>query len=180
MLTKITTGKVRFSYANLFTPKAAQDGGMPKYSVSLIIPKSDTVTLSKINAAVEAAKKEGAASQWNGQIPPVLKLPLRDGDAERPNDEAYKNNMFFNCSSNNKPGIIDKGGNEIISPEEIVSGDFGKVSVNFYAFNKNGNRGIAAGLGNILFLEKGEPLSSQSSAWDDFADEIGGDNSGLV
>ena len=58
---KIITGKVRFSYANVWEPKSI-NGGEPKYSVSIIIPKTDEETLKKINVAIEAAKSQGTAS----------------------------------------------------------------------------------------------------------------------
>lgn len=96
MPTKVITGKVRFSYANVFEPKSV-NGGTPKYSVSLIIPKSDKKTLDKINTAIETVKKEGV-HKWGGKIPANLKLPLRDGDKDRPDDEAYANSYFINVN----------------------------------------------------------------------------------
>ena len=100
---KVITGpNTRWSYCNVWQPKSI-NGGTPKYSVSLIIPKSDTVTINKIKAAIEAAYKEGEAKlKGNGRSVPalsVLKTPLRDGDAERPDDEAYANAYFVNANS---------------------------------------------------------------------------------
>ena len=170
---KVITGKdTRWSYANVWQPKSI-NGGTPKYSVSLIIPKSDTVTLGKIKAAIEAAYKEGEAKlKGNGLSVPALaaiKTPLRDGDAERPDDEAYANSYFVNANSTTKPGIVDADRNEIIDSSEVYSGVYGRASINFYAFNSNGNRGIACGLNNLQKIRDGEPLGGHASAAEDFA-----------
>jgi len=169
---KVVTGKVRFSYVNVFEPKSV-NGSTPKYSVSLIIPKDDTATIDKITAAIEAAYKNGEAKlKGNGRTVPalsVMKTPLRDGDMERPDDEAYANSYFVNTNCTRKPGVVDSNLNEIIDPEEIYSGCYGRASINFYAFNNNGNKGIACGLNNIQKLADGEHLGGRSSAASDFA-----------
>lgn len=172
---KVITGSdTRWSYANVWEPKAI-NGGTPKYSVSLIIPKSDTVTIKKIEAAIEAAYKEGEAKlKGNGRSVPalsVLKTPLRDGDAERPDDEAYANAYFINANSATAPGIVDADRQPILDRSEVYSGVYGRASINFYAFNSNGNKGIACGLNNLQKIRDGEPLGGKSRAEDDFADE---------
>lgn len=164
--TKVITGKVRFSYANVWEPKSI-NGGDEKYSVSLIIPKSDKETIAKINAAVEAAKKEGI-SKFGGKIPANLKLPLRDGDLDRPDDEAYANSYFVNANSTTKPNIVDKNVQPILDSTEFYSGCYGRASIVFYAFNSNGNKGIACGLQNLQKLADGEPLGGRSRAENDF------------
>ena len=171
---KVITGPdTRWSYANVWEPKAI-NGGTPKYSVSLIIPKSDTVTIKKIEAAIEAAYKEGEAKlKGNGRSVPalsVLKTPLRDGDAERPDDEAYANAYFVNANSATAPGIVDADRQPILDRSEVYSGVYGWASINFYAFNSNGNKGIACGLNNLQKIRDGEPLGGKSRAEDDFAD----------
>ena len=147
----------------------------PKYSVSLIIPKSDTVTINRIKAAIEAAYKEGEAKlKGNGRSVPalsVLKTPLRDGDAERPDDEAYANAYFVNANSATAPGIVDADRQPILDTSEVYSGVYGRASINFYAFNSNGNKGIACGLNNLQKIRDGEPLGGKSRPEDDFADE---------
>lgn len=165
--TKVVTGVVRLSYANVWEPKSI-NGSAEKYSVSLIIPKSDKKTIAAINAAVDAAIKEGAG-KFGGKIPnkAALKLPLRDGDAER-EDEAYKDSFFVNANSTTPPQIVDSRVQPILDRSEVYSGVYARVSVTFYAFNSNGNRGIACGLGNIQKVRDGEPLSSSSNAEDDF------------
>lgn len=156
----------RFSYLHCWEPEAI-NGGEPKYSVSAIIPKPDKETIKKIQAAVEAAKQE-ALSKWGGKIPPNLKLPLRDGDIDRPEDEAYKGCYFFNANSRQAPQVVDKQVQPILDQIEVYSGCYGRISVNFYGYNSNGNRGVAAGLGNIQKLKDGEALSSRTNAEDDF------------
>ena len=169
--TKVITGKVRFSYAHVFEPSAINEGDDKKYSVSILVPKKDLQTLARIKNAIEAATQEGKG-KWNGKIPTVLKLPLRDGDAERPDDEAYEGMMFLNASSKNKPGIVDEDRVEVMSRDDFYSGCFGRASVNFYAFNVSGNKGIAVGLNNLQKLEDGDRLSGGgSSASDDFGSD---------
>lgn len=165
--TKVVTGKVRLSYAHVWEPASINDS-KPKYSVSLIIPKSDKETIKKINAAVDAAIEEGIA-KFGGKKPnkAALKLPLRDGDTER-EDEAYKNSFFVNANSTTAPQIVDRAVNPILDREEVYSGCYARVSVNFYAYNTNGNRGIACGLGNIQKVADGEPLGGRTNAKDDF------------
>ena len=170
--TKVITGKVRFSYVNIFKSRAFQAGQDAKYSVCLLIPKEDKATIKKIKAAIDAAVQDGISSKWGGKKPANLKLPLRDGDAERA-DEApeYEGMYFLNCNSTQKPGIVDKDLNEILDPDEVYSGCYGKISDTFYGYNSNGNRGIAAGLGNIQKLRDGESLGGRSNAADDFQTE---------
>ena len=171
----------RISFANIWEPKAI-NGGDEKYSVSCLIPKSDKKTLARIQKAVEAAKEEGKARKWSGKIPPNLKLPLRDGDIDRPDDENYEDCYFLNASSKDAPQVVDRKVNPVLDPMMVYSGCYCNVSVNFYAFNANGNRGVAAGLGNIQFVRDGERLSGKASADADFdaledddEDVLGGD-----
>jgi len=173
---KVITGPdTRWSYANVWEAKSI-NGGTPKFSVSLIIPKSDTRTIAKIKAAIEAAYREGEAKlKGNGKtVPPLsaIKTPLRDGDTERPDDPAYANSYFINANSSTAPGIVDADRQPILDRSEVYSGVYGRVSINFYAFNSNGNRGIACGLNNLQKIRDGEPLGGKSRAEDDFATEI--------
>ena len=173
MATKVVTGKVRFSYVNIFNSRSFKDGQDAKYSICLLIPKEDKATIKKIKAAIDEAIQEGISSKWNGKKPANLKLPLRDGDAERA-DEApeYEGMLFLNANSTQKPGIVDKDLNEILDPDEVYSGCWGRASVNFFAYDSNGNRGIGCGLNNIQKLKDGERLgAARASAEDDFGDD---------
>lgn len=159
----------RFSYLHCWEPDSI-NGSEPKYSVSAIIPKSDTKTVEVIKAAVEQAKKD-SVSKWGGKIPANLKLPLRDGDIDRPDDEAYAGCYFFNANSRQAPEIVDAQVQPILNQAEVYSGCYGRISVTFYGYNSNGNRGIAAGLGNIQKLRDGDPLGGRTRAEDDFEPE---------
>lgn len=173
---KVVTGKVRFCFCHVFEPAAmeGQPEEMAKYSVCVIIPKSDTQTIEKIKKAIEAAKVVGKSKLADkaGKIPSTIKLPLRDGDEERPDDPAFENAYFLNATSNRKPTIVDRNLDLIMDKEDFYSGVYGRVSLNLFAFNTNGNKGIAVGLQNLQKLEDGEMLAGGSTANEDF----GGDN----
>jgi len=175
LATKVKTGKVRLSYCSIWEPKASFDGAKPKYSTSVIVPKSDTKTIAAIETAIQAAYEEGLGKlKGNAKTAPslnVLKTPLRDGDLERPDDEAYKDSYFFNANSTTAPGVVDADLNEILDHTEIYSGVYARVSVNFYAYNTGTAKGIACGLNNIMKLADGEPLAGKISAADDFAED---------
>lgn len=167
--TRVVTGEVRLSYAHLFEPQSV-NGGKPKYSVSVIIPKSDRDTIGRIERAIDAAIEAGVG-KFGGKRPPkaALKLPLRDGDTER-DDEAYAGCVFVNANSVQPPEVVDAALNPILSASEVYSGCYARVSLSFYAFNTNGNRGVACGLGNVQKLRDGAPLGgARASAADDFA-----------
>ncbi len=171
--TKVTTGEVRFSYANVFVP-TSMEGNDPKYGVALLIPKTDTETVKFIQQAIQAAAEEGKA-KLGGKIPAKLKTTFRDGDEEKPDDEAYAGHYFLNCSSKTKPGVVKKGSAglvEITDETEFYSGCYGKAVVNFYAYNSNGNKGVSAGLNNLLKTRDGEAFAGKARAEDDFADEF--------
>ena len=171
---KVITGKdTRWSYCNVWEAKAI-NGGTPKFSVSLLIPKTDTVTVKKIKAAIEAAYREGEAKlKGNGKtVPPLtaIKTPLRDGDAERPDDPAYAGHYFLNANSATAPGIVDADCQPILTRSEVYSGVYGRASISFYAFNSSGNRGVACGLNNLQKIRDGEPLGGRASAESEFSD----------
>jgi hypothetical protein len=166
--TKVITGvKTRLSYFHGWEP-ASINGGEPKYSVSVLIPKTDKETINAISKAVDAAIEDGVA-KFGGKKPnkAALKLPLRDGDMER-EDEAYKDHYFINANSKTAPQIVDKAVKPILDREEVYSGCYARVSLNFYAFNSNGNKGVACGLGNIQKIKDGESLGNRSTAAEDF------------
>lgn len=169
----ITSRDTRWSYCHIFEPTAISEGATPKYSVSLIIPKTDTATLSKIKAAIHVAYKEGESKlKGNSKIVPALtaiKTPLRDGDADRPDDPAYEGAYFINATSTTAPGVVDKDLNPVLDKTIIFSGVYGRASINFYAYNANGAKGIACGLQNLQYIRTGEPLGGRASAESDFA-----------
>lgn len=156
----------RFSFLHCWEPDSV-NGSEPKYSVSAIIPKSDTETIAKIKAAIETAKQD-SISKWGGKIPSTLKMPLRDGDIDRPEDEAYAGSYFLNANSREAPQVVDRRVQPILDRSEVYSGCYGRISVNFYGYSSNVNRGIAAGLGNIQKIKDGETLGGRMSAKEEF------------
>ena len=167
--TKVITGKnTRLSYFHGWEPTSI-NGGPERYSVSVLIPKDDKETVKAINNAVDAAIEEGIA-KFGGKKPnkAAIKLTLRDGDTER-EDEAYAGHWFINANSKTAPQIVDKAVKPILDRDEVYSGCYARVSLNFYAFNSNGNKGVACGLGNIQKIRDGESLGGKTSASDDFS-----------
>lgn len=166
MSTVTTTTEVRLSYTNLLAPRA-QDDEKPDvltYSTALLIPKSDKATIAAMKKAIDEALTDGIAKKWGGKKPNGLKYPLRDGDTDRPDDEDYKGMMFMNAKGPRggaeKPILFDKNGNETTDQNDIYSGVWARVSVQFYAFDKSGSKGVAAGLVSVLSMGRGEPLGS--------------------
>lgn len=170
--TKVITGKVRFSYVSIFQKKSfnGEDG---KYQITLLIPKSDKKTVSKIKAAIKAATDEGITSKWNGKKPGKLWNPLQDGDEDgKAETNPEYEGMYFVCAkSNSRPGIVDKDLNEILDPDEVYSGAYGRASITFYPYNNSSN-GIAAALNNVQKLADGDRLgSARATAEEDFGDD---------
>lgn len=183
--TKVITGKVRFSYLNVFEPTAIDENSRKTYNVSLIIPKSDTVTISKIKKAIEAAKElyKSKLVDKNGKMPATMWNPLRDGDLERGDSPEYENSFFVNAKSEVRPGLVDKDLNPIMSKDELYSGCYGRASISFFGFNQSGNKGISCGLNNLQKLSDGEPLGGGASAESDFGGEnayVGDDGDDLL
>lgn len=168
--TKVVTGMVRFSYLHVWEPSAIDEGQEPKYSASLIISKSDKKTLKEIKHAVENAKIQGKTSKFGGKVPANLKTPLRDGDEERPGDEAYENSYFLNANCKTRPGVVDQDCNKILDQDEVYSGCYGRASITFYPFNTSGNKGVACGLNHLQKVKEGEPLGGRSTAESDFSE----------
>lgn len=170
--TKVITGPdTRWSYANVWEPKSV-NGATPKFGVCLVVPKSDTRTIDRIQAAIVAAYEEGEAKlKGNGKTVPALatlRTPLRDGDLERPDDDVYKDCYFINAKSANAPGIVDADCNPILNRSEVYSGVYGRASISFYVYNNSGNRGIGCSLNNLQKIRDGEPLGGKASAASDF------------
>ena len=171
--TNIRIGETRFSYVNVFEPKPPMNGGDPKYSVCVIIPKSNKQAIKLVQEAVEAAKLVGKASKWGGKVPANCKNPLRDGDIEREDDAAFEDCYFLNASTKNKPGVmVLEGGfrSEAMGVEDFYSGCYGAVTLNFFAYDSAGNRGVGVGLNNVIKTRDGQRLAGGRSADEDFSD----------
>jgi hypothetical protein len=172
---KIITGwDTRWSYCNVWEPKGI-DGSKPAWSVSLIIPKSDKETLSKIEKAIQAAYEEGASIlKGTGKtVPPLsaINSPLNDGDEKRSGDPAYENAYYLNAKNYQRaPGIVDKDRQDILDHSEVYSGVYGRACISFFAYNKNGNKGIGCSLHHLQKGRDGDPLGGFTRAEDEFDD----------
>jgi len=161
--TKVITDVVRASFVHVWEPTSMQDGGPKKYSMALLIPKANKALIKQIKEAIAEAEILGLP-KWGGKKPAVLKQPLRDGDVEKPDDENYKGMYWINASSTAQPGVLGPDKNELLDRTKLYSGCYVKADINFYAFNSNGNRGIACGLNNILVVKDGPALAGKESA----------------
>lgn len=170
---KVITGKdTRLSYEHVWEPVSI-NGGNPKYSVCAMIPKTDAATVEKLRKAIDAAYREGEGKlKGSGKsVPPMtaIKNPLRDGDLDRPDDPAFAGMWFVNANTDRAPGVVDLNCNPVLDRSEVYSGCYCRVSLTFYAFNSNGNRGIACGLNNLQKVKDGEHLGGRMSAEAEFA-----------
>lgn len=164
-LTNVTTGEVRLSYVHLFKPYAAMPGQEEKFSVTVLVPKSDADTMGRIQTAIEAAKQRGISDKWNGMCPPMVPTPVYDGDGVRPSDgmafgPECKGHWVFTASSkaDYPPEVVDKMGNPVMNQSEVYSGMYGRVNVTFFPYAFGGKKGIGCGLGPVQKLRDGEPL----------------------
>lgn len=171
--TSVRIGEVRFSYTAVFQPKKNDDGTPSKYGVCIIIPKEDTETVNLVKEAIDAAKQRGKMEKWGGKIPANVKSCLRDGDIDREDDEAFAGCYFLNASSRNKPGVkvLEDGVvSDALDEEDFYSGCYGAVTLDFFPYESSGNKGVGAGLNNVIKTRDGERLSGGRSADEDFAD----------
>ena len=171
---KVLTGECRLSYCNLTTPRAAQQGGEPKYSVTLLIPKTDVATKADIDAAIQAAANEALTKVWNGARPPQLRVPIYDGDGVRPSGVPFgdecKGHWVMTASTKNKPQVVGIDNiNCELAPSDIYSGMYARVTIRFFGYSNSGNKGIGCGLGNVMKTRDGEALAGSASASVDFA-----------
>lgn len=167
--TKVVFGPCRLSYTHVFVKYAPEgDEKNGKYMTNILIPKTEKETVEAIKKAIEAAKKAGIVSKWGGKEPKKLDMPLRDGDDK--DDEVYAGCYYLNAKSNTRPGIVDRNKAPIMDEEEMYSGVWAIASVTFYAYDTNGNRGVACGLNNLMKFKDDEKLGGRASAENDFAD----------
>jgi hypothetical protein len=172
----VVTGEARLSYVHLFTPYAKPGNAEAKYSVTILLPKSDYATKQRIDAAINASIQAGVQSNWSGVRPPVIALPIHDGDGVRPSDgmpfgDECKGHWVFTASSKQAPQVVDAGVNPIINQTEVYSGMYGRASVRFFPYNSNGKKGVGCGLNNVQKLRDGEPLGGRTNAADDFGQQ---------
>lgn len=171
---KVLTGEVRLSYCNLTAPRASQQGGEPKYSVTLLIPKADFATKADVDAAMQAAVNEAVAKVWGGVRPPQIRFPIYDGDGVRPSGVPFgdecKGHWVMTASTKNKPQVVGIDNiNCDLAPVDIYSGMYARVTIHFFGYSNSGNKGIGCGLGNVMKTRDGERLAGGASAAMDFA-----------
>lgn len=176
---KVIFGPCRLSYTHVFNrynPDGDQADG--KYMTNVLIPKDEKETIAAINKAIDEAKKQAIVSKWGGKEPKKLDMPLRDGDEK--DDENYEGHLFVNAKSNTRPGIVDRKKVPIVDEEEVYSGVWAIVSVTFFGYDKNGNKGVACGLNNIMKFKDDEHFGGRVSAESDFGDvDLGDDDDDL-
>ena len=147
--TRVLTGEVRLSYVNLVAPRANVNdpNGTPKYSATLLIPKSDTAVKQNIDASIEAAAKEAQSKLWGGVRPPVMPIPIHDGDGIRDNGTPYgpecKGCWVLTAATKNKPQVVHQSDiNTELLPQDIYSGMYARVTINFFSYNRAGKKGF--------------------------------------
>lgn len=166
--TKVVTGEVRLSYVNLLEPRSYNDGQEPKYSVMMLIPKSDRKTVTRIKSAQDAAIADGVSRRWGGKRPSNLRLPMKDGDSGDFDGPEYEGHYVLRASSKRKPGLVDAALDPVVDEGRVYSGCYGRVSFDLYPYSVTGNNGISAGLDNVQITRDGEPLGSYTRPEDDF------------
>lgn len=166
----VVFGPCRLSYTHLFTkysPDGDTDSG--KYMTNVLIPKGEKETVKAIEGAIEAAKKTGIISKWDGKEPKKVDLPLRDGDTDKEDDDIYAGHYYINAKCASRPGIVDKHRSPIVDEDDVYSGMWAIVSVTFYPYNVSGNKGVAIGLNNVMKTKDDERLGGRTSAENDFS-----------
>lgn len=166
--TNVTTGEVRLSFVHLFKPYAFQPGQDEKFSTTILLPKTDTATKQRIDAAIAAAKQKGATGSWNGVVPPVVPDPIWDGDGVKQDGTPFgpecKGHWVFTArsSADYPPEVVDRMGNPIINQTDIYSGCYARVNVEFWPYNFNGKKGVGCSLGPVQKLRDGEALGGSA------------------
>lgn len=169
-LTQVVTNKSRLSYVHLFKPYAYMPGQEEKYSCTILVPKTDIATKQAIDNAIAVATERGIKDRWNGVKPPVLAIPVYDGDGVRPSDgmpfgEECKGHWVFTASAkaDYPPQVVDQYVQPILNQTEVYSGMYANVCVNFYPYAFGGKKGIGVGLGPVQKVADGEPLGGTSA-----------------
>lgn len=172
MSNTIVTGEVRFSFVNVFEPKAGQNGGEPKYSITILLPKSDIATKQMIDREIQNELQNGISTKFGGTMPAMPAIPIHDGDGMRPNGEPFgeecRGCWVFTASTKQKPEVVDENRQPVLTQTQVYSGCYGRVSLRFFAYNQAGKKGVGCGLGNVQKLRDGDPLGGRTTAADDF------------
>lgn len=168
--TKVVTGEVRLAYVHVFEPYSMNEDEEPRYSVVLLVPKTDTDTIAKLREAQKNALENGKSKTFGGKIPADWKSTIRDGDEDADLDKnpEYAGHLYFSVSAKTKPGIVDRNVEPILDRERLFSGCYGRASINAFAYSTKGNKGVSFGLNNLQLTREGEPFGNFSRPTDDF------------
>lgn len=169
----IVLTNVRLSYVHLDQPYS-QNGGDPKYSAVVLVPKAPADNRAKIDAAIRAAT-EKAREKYGAAFPVQPKISVHDGDGVRPSDgqpfgPECKGCWVFTASSKQRPGVVDINLQQIMDSTQLYSGMYANVGVTFFGYNAPQNKGIGVGLENVQKIADGDPLGGgRAAAEDDFS-----------
>lgn len=170
-------GPVRISYPSLFTPSSRGEDGNKKYSVTVLLPKSNKKMVAALNQAIKQAELDAKDKKFNGKLPPKVKNPVWDGDGYRDNGERFgeecRGHYVFTATTSEQwpPEVLAGRDGHPARPDEIYAGCYGWVSINFSGYNYEGKKGIGAYLQNFWKTKEGEPLAGRrTTAHEDFDD----------
>lgn len=167
---KVIFGPCRQAFPHVFTKHSASEEDEGKFSTTILIPKSEKKTVAAIEKAIEAAKRAGLVGKWGGKEPKKLQLPLGDGDEKADEYPEFAGHWYINAKSKNRPSVVDKNFSPIVDEEDFYPGCWAMCSVAFFPYDTSGNRGVAAGLNNLMKTKDDEHFGSHASAESDFAD----------
>lgn len=178
--TKVVTGRVRLSYVHIWEPYSIPNQDA-KYSVVLLIPKTDRATIKKLRDAQQAALEAGRERAFGGRIPTTWKDTIHDGDEEADLDRnpEYAGHLYMSVGSQTKPGVVDKDVNPVLDQTAVYSGCYARVSLKAFPYSQSGNKGVSFGLNHVQLLDDGEALDGRSKAADDF-DRMDDDEDSLI
>ena len=168
--THLVTNAAQCSFPNLFTAKASIEGAKEKYSVTILIPKTDTEEINKINACYDAAIEEGISKKFGGKVPnkAALRPILKDGDEKADTHPEFKGCYLLTATSVNAPQVVDKYLEAITDPKAIVGGDLIRISANLVAYNVGGQKGVSCYLQAAQLISKTDNPFGRSTVQSDF------------
>lgn len=165
--TRVILGPVRLGYVHLMEPWAPQGDNNPKYMATPLIPKDEAKTIKAIKQAIETAKQKGIVDKWSGKEPKKLGMPLKDGDEK--DDEVFAGHYYLNAKSKSRPQVVDRNNAPIVDDEDVYSGMWALVAVNFWPYDMGANRGVGVSIENVKKVKDDERFGGgRRSAESDF------------
>ena len=169
--TEVLLQNVRVSYCHLLEPWAnsTQPGAKPRYSATILLPKTDVAQHQALMNAIEAAI-QSARTKFGARVPAQPKVPIHDGDGYTQSGKEFgpecKGHWVFTAAqdASYKVEVVDLQGNPLTNPTQVYSGMYVNVLVRFF-FYSNQSTGIGCGLGPVQKVSDGEALGApQGSA----------------